>query len=113
MKVLFAAAAMASSSSLVAVVLAGPGSSSLNNPCLAQGGAPLAVQKCDPANVNQQWAFANGNMVRAADATQCVSTSNFSTADMARLVVAPCHPTDKQPGHNNQAFACVRACARA
>ncbi len=97
MKVFFAAAA---------ATIAGTVVGALDNPCIGAPGLPtLTAEKCNTTDPFQQWAFANGNVVRKGDPTQCVSVSNYGTSDETPLVVAPCHPGDKTPGHNNQAFA--------
>lgn len=97
----------------------------LNNPCLGNSPAYVAVQKCNASNPFQQWTFSNsaaaasggggssssdgggggGFVTLKSDSSTCLSVLDFATTQESLLVATPCHPDDKTPGHQNQEFA--------
>ena len=108
-----------------ALIVSSAAASALNNPCLGPGSRAatrVLVQKCNASNPFQQWTFSSnssssstaaaaagvgggGAVTLRSDSSSCLSVLDFATAQESLLVVTPCHPQDKTPGHRNQEFS--------
>jgi beta-glucosidase-like glycosyl hydrolase len=70
-------------------------------------GPVLHANTCSNSSVTQKWDFSHtdGEIQQHGTNQLCVDIDGYSTANMGTLQVFACHPKDKNPEHQNQAWS--------
>jgi hypothetical protein len=75
----------------------------INKPFI-DNGIPITAQTCDATKSTQQWDFKGDNIVLRQASGQCVDIRDYATDPQSIVTEYSCHPEDKDPSHQNQAW---------
>jgi hypothetical protein len=69
-------------------------------------GIAITAQTCDAAKVTQQWDIKGGSMdhIVLRQSGKCLDINNYATGAESIVQEYDCHPDDKDPSHQNQAW---------